>query len=293
MPKKHQKYEINLKKFDMSKMRKDSTVVFIGKRRSGKSYTLRDLLYHNRDIPYGSIISGTEEASPFFADFVPSSYIFDEYNSAIPQKIIKNQKKKQKKAKKRGLDDKKDKFFFILDDCLYDDTWTRDKVIRSLFMNGRHYNIMFIITMQYPLGINPQLRTNIDYSFIFNDNNEENRERIYKSFAGVLRSRQIFDDVLNSLDKHECLVIDNTSSSTNISDSVFVYKAKERTGFKVGCEKYWRLHYENMKNKVDSDDDDSGSDSEEMYDDYNARKNIDNFIPSKKKINLKVIKNGY
>ena len=28
--------------------------------------------------------------------------------------------------------------FVILDDCLYDQTWTRDKLMRLLFMNGRH-----------------------------------------------------------------------------------------------------------------------------------------------------------
>ena len=28
--------------------------------------------------------------------------------------------------------------FVILDDCLYDQGWTRDKMMRLLFMNGRH-----------------------------------------------------------------------------------------------------------------------------------------------------------
>jgi hypothetical protein len=26
--------------------------------------------------------------------------------------------------------------FVILDDCLYDSSWTKDKLMRSLFMNG-------------------------------------------------------------------------------------------------------------------------------------------------------------
>ena len=44
---------------------------------------------------------------------------------------------------------------FLIDDCLYDQSWIRDTNIRSLFMNGRHYKILFIITMQYALGIPP------------------------------------------------------------------------------------------------------------------------------------------
>ena len=29
--------------------------------------------------------------------------------------------------------------FVILDDCLYDATWTRDKLMRLLFMNGEMF----------------------------------------------------------------------------------------------------------------------------------------------------------
>ena len=38
--------------------------------------------------------------------------------------------------------------FVILDDCLYDGSWAKDKMMRLLFMNGRHWKIMLIITMQ-------------------------------------------------------------------------------------------------------------------------------------------------
>ena len=33
-------------------------------------------------------------------------------------------------------------------------------------MNGRWLKVFFIITMQFPLGIQPALRTNVDYVFI-------------------------------------------------------------------------------------------------------------------------------
>ena len=52
-------------------------------------------------------------------------------------------------------------------------------------MNGRHWHILFIITMQYPLGIPPNLRTNIDYVFILRENIVSNRKRIYDNYAGM------------------------------------------------------------------------------------------------------------
>ena len=49
---------------------------------------------------------------------------------------------------------------------LCSENWKKEKTIKSIFFNGRHYNILFILTMQYPLGITPELRSNIDYVFI-------------------------------------------------------------------------------------------------------------------------------
>ena len=60
--------------------------------------------------------------------------------------------------------------FLILDDCLYDNTWAKDKFMRSVFMNGRHFKLLFLLTMQYALGIPPNLRTNIDFVFILREN---------------------------------------------------------------------------------------------------------------------------
>ena len=68
--------------------------------------------------------------------------------------------------------------FLILDDCLYDNSWTKNTDIRSIFMNGRHYKILFLLTMQYALGIPPNLRTNIDYVFILRENYVSNRKKI-------------------------------------------------------------------------------------------------------------------
>ena len=264
MPKKVQKFELRLKKFDITSIRKDSTVVFVGKRRSGKSYTLRELLYNLRDLPAGVIISGTEEASPFFSDFVPSSYIYNKFDEVIPEKILKTQKKKIKRARKRGKDPKKDKFFFILDDCLYDNTWQKTEVIRELFMNGRHYNMFFVLTMQYPLGIPPTLRSNIDYSFIYQDYNTENREKLYKSFAGAFGDRHTFYTAMDSLGDFECIVIDNTVRTRNITDRVFYYKAPVRDGsFKVGCEAYWKKH-ELLYNRQKQNEEDSDSEDDEL-----------------------------
>ena len=43
-------------KFDMSRIKDDKIVIMIGKRGTGKSWLIRDILYHHRDIPVGAVI---------------------------------------------------------------------------------------------------------------------------------------------------------------------------------------------------------------------------------------------
>ena len=66
---------IKLKKFDMKSIRDDKVIVFIGKRETGKSFLVKDLLYHKRDMPIGTVISGTEGANAFYSNMIPK-YIY-------------------------------------------------------------------------------------------------------------------------------------------------------------------------------------------------------------------------
>ena len=115
--------------------------------------------------------------------------------------------------------------FLILDDCLYDKSWIKDVSIRTLFMNGRHYHMMFIITMQYALGVPPSLRTNIDYVFILRENYVSNRKRLYENYAGMFPSFEIFCQVMDQCtEDYECLVIHNNAKSNKLEDQVFGIK---------------------------------------------------------------------
>ncbi len=64
--------------------------------------------------------------------------------------------------------------------------------------------------MQAPMGIPPDFRTNIDFTFILKNNNASDREKIYKNYAGMFPNRVVFDHVLDECtDNYQCLVIDN------------------------------------------------------------------------------------
>ena len=253
---------LELKKFDMKSIsfkpneNKGPVVVLIGKRDTGKSFLVRDLLYYQQEIPIGTVISGTEEGNGFYGKMVPKLFIHNEYNTAIIENILKRQRTVLKQVKvemetyKRSNIDPR--AFVILDDCLYDNTWARDKMMRLLFMNGRHWKVMLVITMQYPLGIPPTLRTNIDYVFILRENYIANRKRIYENYAGMFPTFESFCQVMDQCtENYECLVINNNSKSNKLHDQVFWYKADNHNDFRLGSKEFWEL----SKNMKDEDDD--------------------------------------
>ena len=263
---------LDLKKFDMKNIsfrpdeNKGPVIVLIGRRDTGKSYLVRDLLYYHQDIPIGTVISGTEAGNGFFSAHVPKLFIHDEYNSAIIENILKRQKtvlkqiKREMEAYKRTNIDAR--AFVILDDCLYDNKWTKDKLMRLLFMNGRHWKIMLVITMQYPLGIPPNLRTNIDYVFILREPYIANRRRIWENYAGMFPTFESFCQVMDQCTENfECLVINNNAKSNKLNDQIFWYKAQNHSNFKLGSKEFWELSKD-----INSDEED------ELYDPNSVQK---------------------
>jgi hypothetical protein len=236
--------KLELRKFDISKISHDSVVVMIGKRRTGKSFLVKDMLYYHTDIPLGTVISGTEIANRFYGEFVPNVFIHDEVDPELMTNVVKRQYmiKKQIGNEERLYGGSKidPRTFVILDDCLYDGSWARDKNIRSLFMNGRHFPALFIITMQYPLGIPPNLRTNIDYVFILRENIVANRKRIFENYAGMFPSFEVFCQVMDQCTENfECLVINNSSLSNKLEDCVFYYRGEQHENYRMCSNRFW------------------------------------------------------
>ena len=263
---------LELKRFDMKSISfkanesKGPVVVLVGRRDTGKSFLVKDLLYYHQDIPIGTVISGTEEGNGFYGKLVPKLFIHNEYNTAIIENILKRQRQVLKQIKKEMEQFKRStidpRTFVIMDDCLYDNTWAREKLMRLLFLNGRHWKVMLIITMQYPLGIPPTLRTNIDFVFILREPYITNRKRIYENYAGMFPTFESFCQVMDQCTENfECLVINNNSKSNKLQDQVFWYKADAHNDFRLGSKEFWEL----SKQLNDEDE-------EEQYDPNNVKK---------------------
>ena len=238
--------KIQIRKFDLSKMCEHATICLIAKRATGKSFLVREMMYHKRNIPTIIAISKTEKLNSFYSEFIPDSYIYSDFNTDILTRLFKRQSQIIEDNKVRCKDGKKKKdgsVMLIMDDCLSVKGWTRDSNILELFYNGRHSLISFILTIQYAVGIPPDLRSNFDYIFLLAEDAVSSRKKLYDHYAGMFPTFDIFQQVFNDItDNYGVMVIDNRIHSKNLTDKVFWYKAKKVPTFKVGSNKFKDFH---------------------------------------------------
>ena len=227
----------SISKFKPAAMPDSPVIVAIAKRRSGKSFLIRDILYQIRKRFCGGIImSGTEEANGFYESMgIPPAYIFHYFDEAALERLVDTQKRLTKVGTAQPV-------FVVLDDVAYSKTIFNRKVIRELALNGRHYRITLILALQYALDIPPAIRSNLDYVMLLRDN--INREKLYKNFFhGLVPNFAFFNCLMDSCTSdYRTLVLDNAAHSTRLSDILFWYKAKDHKRFRLGTENYYRFN---------------------------------------------------
>lgn len=230
--------QLNVKKLIVKDVACDSTIAIIAPRRSGKSFLIRDILYHKRkQLNYGVVFCGTENFNHFYKSFIPSTYIYETFDSKKLENIVNKQKIIIANNGKR--DD--NRMFIVFDDILQEEKlWKKDKTVLELFFNGRHLNIMFIISIQYPLGLSPSMRMNIDFTFFFNESQDDMVRKYFTYFSRHFKNyndfRKAFTDVC-AVKQYRTLVVN--------TESIMCYLADDRRNFTVGSPDFWKYHIEN------------------------------------------------
>lgn len=258
--------EVKFREFDMTLIEPSKKLLFIGMTGSGKTTLLLDYLYHNKStFPIGNVISKTEIVNRTFQSHIPKFLIFDEYDKKITESLIKHQKKNSiqyPKAFDPSTMHKASPFnmFLIMDDCLSDvGQWKKEKSIKQLFYEGRHYKITLLLTCQSPLGIPHDLRGNVDYIFLCRNSKVIEQRKCWEHFAGMFPTFKQFQTMFIEFTKNRgCMVIDALSQSTDLADQVFYYNPKslnepDWNDFKLCNKKLWAI--DKQINSNDNKDD--------------------------------------
>jgi hypothetical protein len=240
-----------INEFNLNMMVENPSIVMIAKRGSGKSWVCKAILNHFRKIPVGLIIAPTDRMNCFYGNFFPDTYIHYEYKSSIIENLLQRQDLAIEKEKAKQSQGKKydPRAFIVMDDCLSKKgTWMRDQPISELLFNGRHYKVMYILTMQYPLGIVPELRSNFDYIFLLAEDFITNIKRLYDNYAGMFPSLNAFKEVFEQLTKDfGSMVIVNRGARSSFLEKIYFYRAPkiDDKSVVIGCKQFQYFHKKN------------------------------------------------
>jgi len=233
--------QLALKKFDFAKTGDNRVFLVLGKRSTGKSQIVADILYHKRHVPMGVLMSSTEEATGFFKGVtgVPDAYVYGDWQPDVVDSIIARQRRLSKEGRMKNC-------FIVLDDLAFNKSLFNSPQMRELMFNGRHYGILLIITAQFLGDLPTYFRSNVDYVVTCRTPGVQDRDRLYKNFFGCVPTFHMFQSIMQSTtEDFHVLCMDNTVQSNTLEDCIFWYKAPlrsaSRNNFRVGCQAYHRF----------------------------------------------------
>lgn len=187
-------------------------MIICGRSGSGKShylkYLMRELNIHN-PFDYGIVMSNTSWEG-FFSEFIPSKYIYENFNEDTIKSLIKLQKDNLTKGINKRA-------FLILDDCIAENEM-KSPIMKKLSVMGRHFNLTTILTTQYVHLIPPVLRANSHYNVFFHigDGVRELRST-YEAWGQKFKNYDEFKQFYyNAIKDHKFIMYNNEQGKYNI-----------------------------------------------------------------------------
>jgi hypothetical protein len=210
---------IGIKELNLNELPPYCKVNIVGKRGTGKTQIVSNILdrYDSEFIANTLIISPYDKMTGYYKTRFPTAKVIYEYDVNEIQQYL-NKRDETGRCVPGGI---------ILDDCLSSSgTYNTDNSFRELMFNGKHYRKLVVITMQFPLGLKPELRSQFDYVFLLSEDFYSNQKRLYDHYGGIFPTFDDFRNVLMELTTDYCSMVLYTSSISNhITDKVAWFKA--------------------------------------------------------------------
>lgn len=255
--------ELQFHKWDPSTIREYSSILFTGGRRTGKSFCMRDIMWHIKDRVYdATIFSGTIDPDHRWEKYTPSSlvhYCLEEFDEEGMMRSIKIQEKRKRLAEKYDAACPPTLMLFEDVGHLTPDVF-KNKAMKSMVFNGRWARSYCFMAIQYLMDLKKGMRGSMDYAIFTMEQNASIRRAIYEQFGGIFPTFGEFETVFLELTKDKrVIVFDCRATSYKIEECVFWYKAQDRGFFHMGHPDVWAR----VKGRFDDDDDESDPEGEE------------------------------
>lgn len=219
--------------FDIHELPNDATILLIGRRRTGKSFLTRWILYNKRKVfPFGLVMTQTKY-NKFWSTYIHKNSVWGDYSAKTLGKLIQRQAVLVN-DNTFGVDPR---IFVVFDDMAADSQLRSDCMLRSFFYYGRHLKAFVIVTAQWFKSLAPGCRENSDYVFLFGMTNINELEAIYEEYgAGV--PKEIFIQLVRRYATESSCFVVNPHGRTPY-ERFFQYRAQDPGPFRMGCAEMW------------------------------------------------------
>jgi hypothetical protein len=224
-------------------MRPSPLALVIGPRATGKSFLLRDLVWHLRDAPWGAVMC---TSTAFYRGFMPRALVHDEYSPRVIERFLKRGKRLREDVRDGDLPAGTDtRAFVVLDDVIFRGC---DATARRLFANGPCHDVAALVALPSAIGIPRELSAQADYVFVLRCSEPRQRRALYDTFGPGAPTFDAFCAVLDAATAdHQALVIERHTGRLS------VYRARDRAPFRA-CASFW----DERDSSGDSDSDSDG-----------------------------------
>jgi hypothetical protein len=184
------------------------TTSLVAKRNSGKSVLLKYLVESQKEsFSKIFVVCPTETINSFYKSLVDPSCIFDDWNEAWAEDLIK---KMTKINADTSVKDRKN-ILLILDDVMADTNFANSPALKKIYLRGRHCGIGVIATCQYLYNLPPVCRNNCDWCIVGQMNRQSVMLLSDEYLSGDLDKSGFFKLYNRSTKDYNFLVINNNS----------------------------------------------------------------------------------
>ena len=155
---------------------------------------LKDIIRDTRSI----IITFKERQKEYNPE---TCTFYDKYDEFDVKKYIDDIKREDKQSRPHT--------YLVFDDCFYDNSWQENHALIELMKDPNNiFNTSVILGISFPIGINPYMKTSIDYTLVMS-NVKRDFKMLYDRYFDFIQPYRLFTETVGKLlnNENECVVI--------------------------------------------------------------------------------------
>ena len=215
----------SIQNFEMRNIKHDSNILIVAKRGTGKSFIMKNLIYHLQNISGGAIIAPTDRMNSFYKFFFPDLYIHYEYSEILIKDILDRQCDINKGLISKRISNFNPSSLLVLDNCIRHLSKSSNyPYLKEIFTKNKEYKMTNILTRQTP---NLPFNIKFDYVFLLAEDSKENRIKLHNRYVYPYLTFEEFEPLFKSLTQDfGAMVIDNSHALLNIENTIYRFKAE-------------------------------------------------------------------